>query len=59
MEKAWLVECDAPETVAAIAADTATHKYCLRAGETGLVVKARQERAFRAALKKSGYVLLL
>ena len=59
MEKAWLVDCGEAATAAAIAADAGAGKVCVRAGETCVAVKEKNERAFRSALKKAGYVLPL
>ncbi len=47
---------DAP-TAALIAHDPNAAKYCLPAGNRCLAVPARNERAFRTAVKKLGYVL--
>ena len=56
-QDALLVELKDAHTAALIANDTKTRKYCYLAGERHLAVIKRNEKAFRTALKKLGYVL--
>jgi len=57
MEDAILIElCDA-QAAALIASDTRLRKLCERAGEKCVVVRKKNERTFRTALRKLGYVL--
>lgn len=52
-----LIEIADKATAALIAHDPKAAKYCLPAGERHLAVPAKNERAFRTAVKKMGYVL--
>jgi hypothetical protein len=52
-----LIEVADEATATLIAHDPGASKHCLLAGERHLAVPARNERAFRAAVKKLGYVL--
>jgi hypothetical protein len=54
---ALLVELNDAHTAALIASDAKTRKYCYPAGEKYLAVIKKNEKAFRSALKKLGYVL--
>ena len=52
-----LIEVTDEATAALIVHDPKAAKYCLPAGERHLAVPTRNERAFRTAIKKLGYVL--
>lgn len=52
-----LIEVDEAATAALIAHDPGAGKYCLAAGDRHLAVMTKNERAFRTAVKKLGYVL--
>ena len=52
-----LIEVGDEATAALIAHDPGTAKYCLPAGSQHLAVPTKNERAFRTAVKKLGYVL--
>lgn len=52
-----LIEVADEATAALIAHDSKASKYCLPAGNRHLAVPAKNERAFRSAIKKLGYVL--
>jgi hypothetical protein len=52
-----LIEVTDPATAALIAHDSRAGKYCLAAGDRHLAVPSRNERAFRNAVKKMGFVL--
>ena len=52
-----LIEVDEAATAALIAHDPDAGKYCLLAGDRQLAVVTKNERAFRTAVKKLGYVL--
>ena len=52
-----LIEVGDEATAALIAHDPQAAKYCLSAGDRHLAVPAKNERAFRTAVKKLGYVL--
>ncbi len=56
-EEAWLVEFQDPATAALVAHDPKAGKLCLLAGERRVAVAKTNERAFRTAVKKLGYVL--
>jgi len=57
VEDAILVELVDPAVAALIASDARTRKYCERAGERRLAVPKKNERAFRTAVKKLGYIV--
>jgi hypothetical protein len=57
IEDAVIVQFADATTAALVAHDSAARKLCVRAGETGVAVPKRRERAFRAALKKLGFVI--
>ncbi len=52
-----LIEAGDEATAALIAHDPGASKYCLLAGARHLAVPKKNERAFRTAVKKLGYVL--
>lgn len=52
-----LIEVGDAATAALIAHDPGAAKYCLPAGDRHLAVPAKNERAFRTAVNKLGYVL--
>jgi hypothetical protein len=56
-QDALLLEVKDAHTAALIANDAKARKYCYLAGERHLAVIKKNERAFRTALKKLGYVL--
>ncbi len=56
-EEAWLVEFQDPTLAALVAHDSKAGKLCLLAGERYLAVAKTNQRAFRTAVKKLGYVL--
>jgi hypothetical protein len=56
-EKAWLIEFQDPAVAALVAHDSKAGKLCLLAGERHVAVAKTNERAFRTAVKKLGYVL--
>ncbi len=53
------VECADPALAALIANDSRTRRYCMRAGETHLVVPSEGEAAFKRALREIGYLLAM
>ena len=55
--EAWLVEFQDPAVAALVAHDSKVRKLCLLAGERHVAVAKTNERAFRTAVKKLGYVL--
>lgn len=55
--EALLVEAADASLAASIANEPELRALCRTAGERGLVVLRRNERAFRSALKRCGYVL--
>lgn len=57
VEEALLIDCEDPATAGELASDPGARKYCLRAGERHLVVGKKNERAFRSAVRRAGYVL--
>jgi len=57
VEEALLIDCGDLATAAELASDRDARKYCLRAGEKHLVVGKKNERAFRSAVRRAGYVL--
>ncbi len=57
IEDAVIVQFGDATTAALVAHDSAARKLCVRAGEQGVAVPKRRERAFRAALKKLGFVI--
>ena len=54
---ALLIEIKDRATAALVAHDPRAGKLCLLAGERHLVVRKKNERAFRTAVKKLGYVM--
>ena len=56
-EEAWLVEFQDPSVAALVAHDSKAGKLCRSAGERHLAVAKTNERAFRTAVKKLGYIL--
>ena len=56
-EEAWLVEFQDPAVAALVAHDSKAGKLCLLSGERHVAVAKTNERAFRTAVKKLGYVL--
>jgi hypothetical protein len=56
-EEAWLVEFQDPSVAALVAHDSKAGKLCWSAGERHLAVAKTNERAFRTAVKKLGYIL--
>ena len=56
-EEAWLIEFQDPTLAALVAHDSKAGKLCLLAGERYLAVAKTNQRAFRTAVKKLGYVL--
>ena len=56
-QEAWLVEFKDAEVAVLVAHDTKAGKLCLLAGDRHVAVPKKNERAFRTALKKLGYVL--
>jgi hypothetical protein len=56
-ERAILIEMKDAETAARVAHDRQTKSLCRPAGGEYLVVPEKNEQAFRAAVKKLGYVL--
>jgi hypothetical protein len=52
-----IIECVDADTAALIANDPSLKKLCLPAGDRYLVVPSEKETAFRAALRKMGYVV--
>ncbi|RPI80490.1 MAG: hypothetical protein EHM42_12015 [Planctomycetaceae bacterium] len=57
MEDAWLIEFASPRTAATVTGDPQAGKLCVPAGATCVAVAKSREKAFRAAIKKLGYVL--
>ena len=55
--KVSLIECADASLAESIANDTHCKKYCLRAGDSYLVVHAGRENQFRKALRQLGYSL--
>ena len=56
-EDAWLIEFQDSAVAALVASDSKAGRVCLLAGERHVVVAKVNERAFRTAVKKLGYVL--
>jgi hypothetical protein len=56
-EDAWLVEFQDPAVAALVAHDSKAGTLCLLAGERHVAVAKGNERAFRTAVKKLGYVV--
>ncbi len=56
-EEAWLVEFKDAAVAVLVAHDTKAGKLCLLAGDRHVAVPKKNERAFRTAVKKLGYVL--
>ena len=56
-EEAWLVEFQDPAVATLVAHDSKAGKLCLLSGERYVAVPKKNERAFRTAVKKLGYVL--
>lgn len=56
-EEALLFTVKDEATAALIASDSDAQKYCFLAGANRLVVPKKNQRAFRSALKKLGYVI--
>ncbi|MCD6587880.1 MAG: helicase-associated domain-containing protein, partial [Candidatus Fermentibacteraceae bacterium] len=54
---AVLVKCNDSVTAAAIASDSSLKKICLPAGDSSVVLSKKNEKAFRARLRKKGYIL--
>ncbi|MCK5130798.1 MAG: helicase-associated domain-containing protein [Candidatus Sabulitectum sp.] len=54
---AVLVKCNDSVTAAAIASDSSLKKICQLAGDNSVVVGKKNEKAFRARLRKKGYIL--
>jgi len=55
-QPALLIEFVDAATAAEVAQDSRTRKFCRHAGDRFVVVPKKNERAFRTALKKLGYV---
>ena len=55
--KVSLIECADASLAESIANDTRCKKYCMRAGDSYLVVHAGRENQFRKALRQLGYSL--
>jgi antitoxin (DNA-binding transcriptional repressor) of toxin-antitoxin stability system len=56
-EEALLFTVKDEVTAALIASDSDARKYCFLAGSNKLAVPKKNQRAFRSALKKLGYVI--
>jgi hypothetical protein len=56
-EEALLFTVKDEATAALIASDSDARKYCFLAGSTRLAVPKKNQRSFRSALKKLGYVI--
>ena len=56
-EEAMLIQMRDDTTAALVAHDVRAGKLCLVAGDRHLVVRKKNERAFRSAVKRLGYVL--
>ncbi len=56
-EEAMLIEFRDPVVAALVAHDAKAGKLCVQAGERHVAVPKKNERAFRTALKKLGYIL--
>ena len=56
-EEAFLFTAKDEATAALIASDSEARKYCFHAGANRLAVPKKNQRAFRSALKKLGYVI--
>ncbi|WP_426210533.1 hypothetical protein [Massilia sp. TWP1-3-3] len=54
-----LIECVDADTAGLIAANMATGKLCMRAGERHLVARQDREAAFRGAVRQLGYGIVV
>lgn len=57
LDEAWLVEFQEASAAALVACDSKAGRLCVLAGERHVAVTKANERAFRTAIKKLGYVL--